>query len=129
MQADAVLLLAERVADDPQFVSQAGSASEGAVLSCPCGPAPEEFAAEYETSAGQAPGVYSTEGYDAMNIFLQGLVEGNTDREAMLAWVNGYSAEGITKNIEFDETGEVAEVVVYAYPVEGGEIGLGEPIE
>lgn len=114
---------------DPGFVEAAGAAADGAVLTCPCAPADDEFAAAYEESAGQAAGTYSTEGYDAMNIFLQGLLDGNADRESMLAWVNGYNAEGITKNIQFDETGEVAEVVVYAYPVEGGEIGLGEPIE
>jgi len=114
---------------DPGFVEAAGAAADGAVLTCPCAPADEEFATAYEESAGQAAGTYSTEGYDAMNIFLQGLLEGNTDRESMLAWVNGYDAEGITKHIQFDETGEVAEVVVYAYPVEGGEIQLGEPIE
>lgn len=114
---------------DPGFVEAAGAAADGAVLTCPCAPADDEFATAYEESAGQAPGTYSTEGYDAMNIFLQGLLEGNTDRAAMLEWVNNYDAEGITKHIKFDETGEVAEVVVYAYPVEGGEIGLGQPIE
>lgn len=47
----------------------------------------------------------------------------------MLEWVNSYDAEGITKHMKFDETGEVAEVVVYAYPVSDGAIQLGEPIE
>lgn len=114
---------------DPGFVEAAGSSANGTVLSCPCAPADDEFAAAYEASAGQAPGTYSTEGYDAANIFLQGFLEGNTDRESMLAWVDGYNAQGITKMISFDETGEVAEVVVYAYPVEDGAIQLGEPIE
>lgn len=114
---------------DPGFVEGAGAAADGAVLTCPCAPADDEFAAAYEASAGQAPGTYSTEGYDAANILLQGILAGNTDRESLLEWVNNYDAEGVTKHIKFDETGEVAEVVVYAYPVEGGEIQLGEPIE
>ncbi|WP_154793071.1 branched-chain amino acid ABC transporter substrate-binding protein [Occultella kanbiaonis] len=114
---------------DPAFVEAAGGAAEGAVLTCPCAPADEEFATAYEASAGQAPGTYSTEGFDAMNILLQGILDGNTDRPSLLEWVNNYDAEGITKHITFDETGEVAEVVVYQYPVEGGEIQQGVPIE
>lgn len=114
---------------DPGFVEAAGAAADGSVLTCPCAPADDEFTAAYEASAGAAPGTYSTEGYDAMNIFLNGLLEGNTDRESMLEWVNNYDAAGITKQIKFDETGEVAEVVVYAYPVSDGAIQLGEPIE
>ena len=43
-------------------------------------------------------------------MFLDGLAEGNTDRESMLEFVNGYDAEGMTKQITFDETGEIAEV-------------------
>ena len=42
--------------NDPQFVAQAGAASKGAILSCPCGPAPEEFAAAYTSAAtGRLP--------------------------------------------------------------------------
>ncbi len=114
---------------DPGFVEAAGAAADGAVLTCPCAPADEEFSAAYEESAGQEPGTYSTEGFDALNILLQGLLKGNTDRASMLEWVNSYDAEGITKHMKFDETGEVAEVVVYAYPVSDGAIQLGEPIE
>lgn len=114
---------------DPGFVEGAGAAGDGAILTCPCAPATGEFATAYEELAGSAPGTYSAEGYDAANVLLQGLLAGNGDRESMLEWVNNYNEEGITKQIQFDETGEVAEVVVYAYTVEGGEIQPGEPIE
>jgi branched-chain amino acid transport system substrate-binding protein len=40
----------------------------------------------------------------------------------MLEHVNGYDEAGITKQLSFDETGEPADVKVYAYKVEGGEI-------
>ena len=33
--------------NDPQFVDQAGEASKDAILSCPCGPAPDAFATAY----------------------------------------------------------------------------------
>jgi branched-chain amino acid transport system substrate-binding protein len=115
---------------DAGFVEAAGAdAAEGAVLTCPCAPSPDDFTAAFEELTGAAPGTYSAEAYDAANVLLQGIADGNTDRESLLEWVNGYDAEGITKNVKFDETGEVAEVVVYAYVVEGGEIQPGEPIE
>ena len=48
---------------DPEFVKQAGEASKGAILSCPCGPATGAFADEYTKKFNTAPGTYSTEGY------------------------------------------------------------------
>lgn len=104
--------------NDPQFVSQAGSASEGAVLSCPCGPAPEEFAAEYEASAGQAPGVYSTEGYDLMTIMLLGVDSGITDRAGLLEFVKNYDGPGLARNYKWDATGELESALIWIYNVE-----------
>lgn len=115
---------------DPGFVSAAGAESaEGAVLTCPCAPSAGEFLDKYKDVAGQDPGTYSAEGYDVMNVFLQGLDAGNEDRASMLEWVNGYDAQALTKNIKFDEGGEVSEIVIYAYKVEGGKITPGTPIE
>jgi len=115
---------------DRGFVEAAGASSaNGAVLTCPCAPADASFTEEYTALSGEEPGTYSTEGYDAMNVYLQGIAAGNTTREAMLTWVNGYDAKGVTKQIKFDETGEVAEVVVYAYKVANGKIEPGTAIE
>lgn len=115
---------------DPGFIEAAGpAAAEGAVLTCPCAPATEEFAQDYQAVNNTEPGTYSAEGYDAMNIFLQGIEAGNTERASMLEWVNNYDADGITKHIKFDESGEISQVVIYAYRVENGEIQPGEPIE
>ena len=90
---------------DPGFVSAAGNtAAEGSVLTCPCAPAPADFATKYKAvSNGEEPGTYSTEGYDGMNIYLQGLNAGKTTREAMLDWVNSYSGTGVTGPIAFDD--------------------------
>lgn len=115
---------------DPGFIEAGGqSATEGARLTCPCAPATEEFTADYEELNNSDPGTYSAEGYDAANVLLQGFDEGNTDRESLLDWVNNYDADGLTKRIKWDESGEVAEVVIYAYEVDQGEIEDGEPIE
>ncbi len=109
--------------NDPGFIEAAGAkAAEGAYFTCPCAPATGDFVGAYEELNGQAPGTYSAEGYDSANVLLQGIADGNTDRESLLDWVNNYDGEGITKNVKFDETGEVAEVVVYAYTVKDGEL-------
>ncbi len=117
---------------DPGYIEASGGTSaDNSFLTCPCGPPTPEFAEAYEALSGQAPGTYSAEGYDVMNMYLQGLDAGNTDRASMLEFINTYDAEGITKQITFDENGDIAEVTVYSYPVENGELDLskGTPIE
>ena len=110
---------------DPGFL-EAGEAAEGSVITCPCIPADDpavaEFAAAYEAEFGEAPGTYAAEAYDATNIFLDGIAEGIDNREDMLAFINEYDEPGVTKQLKFDETGEPADVHVYAYTVTGGEI-------
>ncbi len=52
-------------------VRQAGrSFPKGAVLSCPCGPAPASYATAYKATNNAEHGVYSTEGYDLTTIML-----------------------------------------------------------
>jgi branched-chain amino acid transport system substrate-binding protein len=115
---------------DPGFVEVAGAeGAEGAALTCPCAPNPEDFSATFAALNGADPGTYSAEAYDATNIFLQGIADGNSTREDILAWVNAYDAEGITKPLKFDETGEVAGVTIYVSLVEGGAIQPATPIE
>ena len=118
---------------DPGFLEGAGKAAEGTVITCPCIPAEDpavaDFAAAYEEAFGGAPGTYAAEAYDAANIFLDGIAEGIDNREDMLAFVNDYDEAGVTKQLSFDETGEPADVHVYAYTVEGGEIVSDQEIE
>jgi branched-chain amino acid transport system substrate-binding protein len=114
---------------DPAFIEGAGAAAEGTIITCPCIPATEpavaEFAEAFEAEYGGAPGTYGAEAYDAANIFLAGIAEGIDNREDMLAFVNEYDEAGVTKQLSFDEKGEVEEVHVYSYKVENGEI-VGE---
>jgi branched-chain amino acid transport system substrate-binding protein len=111
---------------DPGFLEGAGAAAEGTLLTCPCIPATEpavaEFVEAFEAEYGGPPGTYGAEAYDAANVFLQGIADGIDNREDMLTWVNDYDEAGITKQISFDETGEVEDVHIYAYKVEGGKI-------
>ena len=114
---------------DKGFIESAGAAANGAILTCPCAPADESFTEKYKViSGGSEPGTYSTEGYDAMNIFLQAVAAGKSTREDMLASVNAYDAKGITKQIKFLESGELTEVAIYAYKIEDGKIVPGTPV-
>ena len=121
---DGTFVVADGV-KDPAFLD-AGDAAEGSIITCPCipdtDPAVAEFADAYEAEFGEAPGTYAAEAYDAATIFLDGIKDGASDREAMLDFVNNYDEPGITKQLKFDETGEPADVHVYAYKVDGGKI-------
>ena len=68
--------------NDPQFVSQAGPASQGTILTGLFGPAPDEFAVQYQTAFGVAPGAYSVDAYDIATIMVTGISSGVTDRPA-----------------------------------------------
>ena len=113
-------------AKDPGYVEAGGAeATEGAILTCPCFP-PEKasgtFFDDYEAEYGQVAGTYSAEAFDAANVFLQGIAQGTSTREDMLAWVNEYDADGVTKPIKFAGDGEIEALSVWAYTVTGGEV-------
>ena len=110
---------------DPEFIKLAGKdAAEGTLITCPCVPGVNiaAFNDAYQKKFNVAPGTYSAEAYDAMNIFLQGIESGIDNRADMLNWVNSYDKDGITKHLKFTETGEPTEIPVWGYKVSGGEI-------
>jgi len=116
---------------DPGFVVSSGAAGgEGALLTCPCrlatpdiAGAAGDFAKKYKEVVGKEPGTYSSEGYDAANILIQGINEGNDSREKLLAYVEGLdSFDGISKTIEFEDNGNVKAGDVFVYEVKGGKI-------
>ena len=116
---------------DPGFIVSSGAAGgEGALLTCPCRlatadieGAPGEFATRYKEVIGKDPGTYSAEGYDAANILIMGVEEGNDTREKLLTYIESFdSHEGISKTIEFEENGNVKAGDVFVYEVKGGKI-------
>ncbi|HJR25280.1 MAG TPA: branched-chain amino acid ABC transporter substrate-binding protein [Acidimicrobiales bacterium] len=118
---------------DVGFVEAAAGTADGALLSCPCyfasTAAPGEigeFAAQYEERIGNAPGTYSTEGFDATNILLRGIVAGNTDRASLLEYVEGLRdvPEAISKEVVFTEEGNIESQGIFVFKVENGEIVL-----
>lgn len=103
--------------NDPEFVKQAGDASKGAYLTCPCGPAPDKFAADYKAMFSIAPGVYSVEAYDLGTIMLKGIDTGIKARPDLVKFVAAYSGAGLAKNYKWDSTGELASASTWVYQV------------
>jgi branched-chain amino acid transport system substrate-binding protein len=103
---------------DPEFVKQAGSASKDAVLSCPCGPATGAFADEYTKKFGQAPGTYSTEGYDLGAILAKGIDSGAVTREALLDFAKKYQGQGVARKYQWTDNGELTTTLIWIYKVQ-----------
>lgn len=115
--------------EDPQFVAIAGAqAAEGAVLSAPAGPPPADFASKYSAAnSGAAAGLYSTQSYDAANIYLAGIDAGKTTRSEMNDFVGSYSGTGVIGPIKFDSKGDISSTTIYAYMVKNGKLDTNHP--
>jgi branched-chain amino acid transport system substrate-binding protein len=103
---------------DPQFVKQGGEATKGAILSCPCGPATGAFADEYTKKFNQAPGTYSTEGYDLGTIMVKGIDSGAITRPALLDFVRNYNGQGIARKYQWTPTGELTTNLIWIFKVQ-----------
>lgn len=116
---------------DVGFVDGAGTkGAEGAVLTCACtlattdAPGPlGKFAKDFKKSLGTNAGTYSTEGFDAANIFIDGIRKGNKTRPSLLKFVEGITTyDGISKKLEILPNGNVKSGEVFAYEVKDGKI-------
>lgn len=103
--------------NDTAFVEQAGASAKDAVLTCPCAPAPAELAQQYQQLAGQAPGVYSVEGYDLTTIMLTAIDSGVKDRAGMLDFVRNYNGQGVGKRYQWNAQGELSDAQIQVYKV------------
>ncbi|OBG20851.1 branched chain amino acid ABC transporter substrate-binding protein [Mycolicibacterium celeriflavum] len=103
---------------DPEFVKQAGDAAEGAILSCPCTPAPAEFAEEYKKAFNADPGTYSVEGYDLGTVMLKGIDSGKTTRADLLEFVRTYNGQGIGRKYQWDPNGELTSTLIWIFKVQ-----------
>ncbi|WP_330181857.1 branched-chain amino acid ABC transporter substrate-binding protein [Nocardia sp. NBC_01503] len=102
---------------DVEFVKQAGDSSKGALLSCPCGPAPDKFATDYKAFSGYDAGTYSTEGYDLTTIVLKGIAAGKVSRSDLVDYVKTYDGQGLARAYKWDAQGELANALIWMYEV------------
>ncbi|MGH8884197.1 MAG: branched-chain amino acid ABC transporter substrate-binding protein [Egibacteraceae bacterium] len=122
-------------ANDPQLVSVAGRpAAEGAYLTCPCAPLKdvrngEQFRDAYQRAFNVEPGTYSAEGYDAANVLLEAVKAGSADRTSINRFLDSVDYAGITKQIKFDQRGEVGDQRIFMYQVKDGVITPVGPVE
>ena len=114
---------------DPAFVEGAGAAADGAYLSCTCALIndastgdQETFFNDYTEAFKVDPGTYSPEGFDAATIFIDGIKAGKTDRAGLLEYVSGVDFEGVSKQIKFEENGNIAGGTVLVYKIVDGKI-------
>ena len=116
---------------DNQFITLARKSAEGVFLSAPAIPmetASPKYAAEM-TKAGWAPGVYTTESFDAASFFLEAIKAGNKDRASINKYISTKSYKGLSKTLKFDSQGEVSGVDVNGFVVKNGKIVLLGPIK
>lgn len=117
---------------DPGFIESGGASAEGAQITCPCNLATVEaggklgqFATDYKRIIGKDPGTYSTEGYDAAGLLVEGITKGNDTREKLLNYVETLgSYDGIGKKIEFEANGNIKATGVFFFEVKGGKLTL-----
>ncbi|MCI9889072.1 branched-chain amino acid ABC transporter substrate-binding protein [Micrococcales bacterium 31B] len=102
---------------DPEFLKAAGAASSGSLLSCPCGPASEDFETRYTAAFNAPSGTYSVEGYDLATIILTGIDSGITDRAKMVEYIKNYDGQGVGRHYSFTDTGELKTPAVWTYEV------------
>jgi branched-chain amino acid transport system substrate-binding protein len=114
---------------DAQLVTGAGQQqAEGAVLGCPCfipfgqqtDPTLVKFVNDYKGKFNNAPAIYSTEGYDAASAIIAAVKAGNTTGEKINEFLKSYSVKGVSKDIKWDPSGELATTTIHVYEVKNG---------
>jgi branched-chain amino acid transport system substrate-binding protein len=114
--------------EDQAFVTTAGAqAAEGAILSAPAAPAPADFNSKYKAVNGKDAGLYSTQSYDATNIFLAGIDAGDSSHADMNTFIGSYNKTGVSGPIKFDDKGDISAQTIYAYKVSGGKLQASTP--
>ena len=113
---------------DPAFVKAAGAqGAEGAVLSAPAAPAPPDFNDRVKAATGSDAGLYSTQAYDATNIFLAAFEDGKTSPKDINDFIGSYEGDGASGPISFDDKGDIKTSTIYAYFVKNGVMDVENP--
>jgi branched-chain amino acid transport system substrate-binding protein len=116
---------------DAQFISGAGTAANGSLLSCTCSsavgatdPAVQKFATDYKAKFNVDPATYSAEGFDAANAFMQAIDAGKTDPADINDFITKIDFKGVSKPIKFDQNGELANDLLFITEVKDGKLSF-----
>jgi branched-chain amino acid transport system substrate-binding protein len=107
---------------DAKYVELAGSGGNGAIITCPCSPVPDDVAAAYTKAFNTEAGTYVAEAYDSALAFLTAIAAGKTTRKDINDYLKTIDVPGVSKQIKFDSKGEPERKPIYVYKVEGGKI-------
>jgi branched-chain amino acid transport system substrate-binding protein len=120
---------------DQQLITLGGAAAEGAVVTCPCvlsgaatTDAAKKFTTDYKAKFNADSGTYSTEGYDAAQVFLKAIEAGKTTGPDINTYIASNSFDGISKTIKFQSSGEIEASDIFAYEAKAGKLNLLGPV-
>ncbi len=115
---------------DPDFLSTAGTAAEGAFALCACANvststdlAARRFIQDYQSEHGVAPGAYAVEGWDAAHLILRAAGDRGITRALVARSLGGLTTvDGLEGTHRFRADGEPLEprALLRLYRVEGG---------
>ena len=109
-----------------EFAVLAGAAAEGARLTgatVPLGELSADLAAKFKESQGVEPGVYAAESFDAANIIIDAIKNGNTTRESILKYIKSVSYVGVGgQAISFDANGDSTLGFINGFEVKAGKV-------
>jgi branched-chain amino acid transport system substrate-binding protein len=116
---------------DPGLAKAAGNAAvTGTVVTCPCAPASKAggtFVTDYKKAWNTDAGTYSDVAYDAANIFLKGLDEGNTTPEKMNTFLSTVKFDGVANTYKFTDAGELDPQYVKVWGFKYDASGVEQP--
>jgi len=119
---------------DQKLADQAGPSANGAILSCTCSlavgssdPTVAAFDKNYQAKYHSPPSTYSSEAFDATNIYLQAIDAGKTTSDAINDYLKTVDYKGVSKQIAFEPTGELKGSLLFITEIIKGKLTyLGE---
>jgi branched-chain amino acid transport system substrate-binding protein len=114
--------------NDPGYIKAAGNAAaQGTILTCPCSPASKAggtFDTDYQAKWNVAAGTYSDVAYDAANIFLQGISQGQTTTAKMNTYLSTVDYKGVANEYKFQPNGnlDTSLIKVWTFKVDNGQV-------
>ncbi|MFG3603952.1 branched-chain amino acid ABC transporter substrate-binding protein [Micromonospora chersina] len=116
--------------NDSNFIKVAGQqVAEGTILTCPCAPATKakgSFVTDYKTKFNVDPGTYADVSFDITKVMLEGIKAGKSSRADLNSFISSYSGTGAATGVtyKFESNGELdpAQVIVWAFKVNAGQV-------
>jgi branched-chain amino acid transport system substrate-binding protein len=112
--------------DEPQLITSLSNQADGqgVLVTCACSSSySASWTSAYSKLAGEAPGPYSAEAYDAANVIITAMTKVKSiTRSNVLAQIKKTNYKGITKTIKFNSAGDVAGSAIFVSKVEGANL-------